>query len=846
MDMLASTSASTSSSKSISTATASSDAGGPLTSIAAPSTSNHQQQASDLLLRAQQGLLTLIHKGNLDARPSRQTIPPPKVGSCKPCREAKAKCSGGQVCSRCMSNGLARTCEYPVFNKRGRKRVMTANMILLESIHRDIEATQALLDTVANSPSNSHPGTEARRDSEPHSIQNDRRRRSSSLLGGDGDSSDGLMDDEADRSHGHDDPNDRDEPLVTVIESPLAILAHMASIKISGTCEADTGTSSATLEKPKDETPAASYFATGFYQARTDRDPLVDPVNLGLLTESEFNRLVNYYFDHLHAFALHLCGEIHTPQFIRDVSPFLATALAYTVSAFEPTLTHLSSLLEAHALYLSERIFAQGYKTLEIVQAYCLLSTWSPIEPNWGDDRRWSWIGQAIRIATEIRLDKPLTLSMHEFYKSVGRRPELELGRLSEDRARSWTLLFVAETALCVSTGRLGAIQGPHLTMSFRSQVPSVEPNDPRYTVCAMEHLHHIYAKALALAWVLKDEATKGDQGSRLRDTFNESWRSEMKEWERRWPHASESQKESRKSRRQWPMHVSFLPIDGYVRLTYRHNYTILLSISLRFKGGPTRPIFEECRASGSETVRIATQWQGDSLMYANNFICVNIAYAATLTVRIEGILEKTDSLHSEGRRACKTAADLLFSMGRMRPTKRTLHNLHATRLMTLLEATHPVPNHSFEVEPNPMMQNQFGMHTTGSTNAHPISHADPVQIAHAYLHFGGGPNHHHHHQQNNLHLNHLRSPPTRTGTPPSFTSPGSISHQVFTDPTSTTTDDLCFSDPLLSSSMIPARMNWDLLTMGIGIGLPNETSTSLSGSDWLYSMDLSSHGGEG
>ncbi|SCZ89312.1 BZ3500_MvSof-1268-A1-R1_Chr9g10365 [Microbotryum saponariae] len=830
--MRASTSANTSSSTSNSTAattsTAAASTNGPLASLGAPNTSTQQQQAADFLLRAQQGLLTLIHKGNLDARPSRQTIPPPKVGSCTPCREAKAKCSGGQVCSRCMSNGLASSCEYPVFNKRGRKRVMTANMILLESIHRDIQATQALLDTAAKSPAHSHPGTlEARRDSGLHSIQNDRPRRSSSLLGGGGSSDGGLMDDDTDQSHGHEDPTDRDEPLVTVIESPLAILAHMASIKISGTCEADTGTSSATLEKPKDETPAASYFATGFYQARTDRDPLVDPVNLGLLTESEFNLLVNYYFDHLHAFALHLCREIHTPQFIRDVSPFLATALVYTVSAFVPTLSHLSSSLETHALYLSERIFAQGYKTLEIVQAYCLLSTWSPIEPNWGDDRRWSWIGQAIRIATEIRLDKPLTLSMHEFYKSVG-RPELELGKLSEDRARSWTLLFVAETALCVSTGRLGAIQGPHLTMSFRSQVPSVEANDPRYTVCAMEHLHHIYAKALALAWVLKDEATKGDQGSRLRDTFNESWKSEMKEWERRWPHA-----------------------NGYVRLTYRHNYTILLSISLRFKGGPTRQIFEECRASGLETVRIATQWQGDSLMYANNFICVNIAYAATLVVRIEGILEATGSLDTEGRRVCKTAADLLFGMGRMRPTKRTLHNLHATRLMTLLEATQPT-NHAFEFEPNPMMQNQYGMHSTGTIAAPPILHADPVQLAHAYLHFGGGPDHHHHHQASHLHLNHRSSPPTGTGTgtPPSFPSPPSLTHQVFIDqagPTTTTTaEDLFSADPLLSSSMIPAAMNWDLLTMGIGIGLPNETSPGLSGSDWLYSMDLSTHAGEG
>lgn len=73
---------------------------------------------------------------------------------------------------------------------------------------------------------------------------------------------------------------------------------------------------------------------------------------------------------------------------------------------------------------------------------------------------------------------------------------------------------------------------------------------------------------------------------------------------------------------------------DGYVQLVKQHNCTILLSISLRFKG-PIRPILEECKSSAAETLRIAANWPDASLAYASNVLVVNIAYAATLVLRV-------------------------------------------------------------------------------------------------------------------------------------------------------------------------------------------------------------------
>jgi hypothetical protein len=71
-------------------------------------------------------------------------------------------------------------------------------------------------------------------------------------------------------------------------------------------------------------------------------------------------------------YLLLLDPSLHTPAFIRQSSPFLATTLALTVAAFCPLSGHLILGLERHATYLSARVFLQGYKSIEIIIAYCI------------------------------------------------------------------------------------------------------------------------------------------------------------------------------------------------------------------------------------------------------------------------------------------------------------------------------------------------------------------------------------------------------------------------------------------------------------------------------------------
>ncbi|BGP17123.1 hypothetical protein JCM10213_001122 [Rhodosporidiobolus nylandii] len=508
--------------------------------------------------------------------------------------------------------------------------MLTPNQVLLENVHRDLEAALAILS--ARPPLPSHLDLEGLRSvpsqsSAPSSIET-------------------AEDDEEARR------------LKSVIESPLAVLAHISSLKVRESTEEESGKTF--LPKEKSAVGAEGYFATGLYQLRSDADATLDPVNLGILTQSDFDRLVELYFTRLHPFFLHLNPNLHTPQFLRNVSPFLSTALAYICATFEPNAQHLVPPLHDHMHRLSTRVWAEGLKSLEIVQAYLLLIHYCPIADDWGDDRRWGWLGQAVRIATEIKLHKTLNTATYDFYRDVTPLGDGAYEALSEARDWSWKLVFVTEVALCVSTGRTGSVQGLAAS-TLGSPLPgTLPPNDPKYNVTALIHLNRLYAKALIHSNQLQDSDSHEPE---LRKTFKAEWQRDMQHWRQAWPEAS-----------------------SLIRLIAQHDTTILASISLRFKG-PVAPVLEECRLSARETAKMVLEWNDGSLNWCSNLIVVNIAYAATLLLRITAASGPIDS---ETRLLCVAVSSMLLRIGAMRPATRTLATLHGTRITALLNADLP------------------------------------------------------------------------------------------------------------------------------------------------------------
>ncbi|GAA6064511.1 hypothetical protein JCM10212_004872 [Sporobolomyces blumeae] len=634
----------------------------------------------DLLARSRNSLSVLIGHGNIDARPSRQ-FPhgSQKSGACSNCRSAKAKCSQDEpTCERCK--GLALDCTYPAFAKRGRKRTMTPNQVLLENCHRDIEQALALLS--ASSPrsssgaafsSNPSPHQTASSSHTPSSVIDSSTTASSSTTGyhhaGQGPSYSGTgpsTSDEDDSSL----PGSARE-LREVLENPLALLAHISSLKVDGDSQATADEESGRLFLPQRQhevdargpgPTAEGYFATGLYQLRSDADPAYDPVNLGIISEQTLARFVDFYFAHLHAWTFHLTPSIHTPRFLRDTSPFLTTALSCICATFDPLAQSTIPALFNHLQLINTRIWAEGLKSLEIVQAYMLLIHWTPIANNWGDDRRWGWLGTAIRIATEIKLHKTLNQVTYDFYRSVTPlgTDDDAFERLSEDRSRSWRLVAVAETALGVSTGRFGAVSNLSSVWPGPPTPSNLGPDHPHYNTYALLELTKIYANAMCLSNNITD--AEASTNLDIRSSFKSKWSQDIRNWRHQWPHA-----------------------NHYVRMICSHNITILLSISLRFRG-PVGPVLEECRTQALETATLAVRWPDDSSKWGSNLSVVVVAYAATLLLRIGA--SKPGPLSPTVIQLCAAVADNLLQCGATRPNTRTLATLHGTRIRTLLAAS--------------------------------------------------------------------------------------------------------------------------------------------------------------
>ncbi|GAA6023373.1 hypothetical protein JCM10207_002522, partial [Rhodosporidiobolus poonsookiae] len=281
------------------------------------------------------------------------------------------------------------------------------------------------------------------------------------------------------------------------------------------------------------------------------------------------------------------------------------------------------------------------------------------------------------RIATEIKLHKSLNSATYDFYRSVTPLGEGAYEALSDTRDWSWKLVFVTEIALCVSTGRTGSVQGLSVSTPGAPLAPRLEPGDANYDLTALIHLNRIYAKAIVHSNSLQDSET--GHAAELRQTFKAEWQRDLHAWATTWT-----------------------AINPLVRLVAQHNTTILLSISLRFKG-PVAPVLEECRLSALETAKMAVLWdsavadegeggqegegKGESLRWAGNLVVVNIAYAATLLLRIKAVKGPIDA---ETRLLCARVADVLTRIGEMRPTVRTLATVHGTRIHALLAADLP------------------------------------------------------------------------------------------------------------------------------------------------------------
>ncbi|OKL58150.1 hypothetical protein UA08_06836 [Talaromyces atroroseus] len=242
-------------------------------------------------------------------------------------------------------------------------------------------------------------------------------------------------------------------------ENPLQLLARASDLQL------------APLTLNYSARAVDSFFVP--IKANLDIGPHLDPVDLGLVTFKEANRLFGFFYEHLSHTRWGFDHALHTVSFVRAQSSFLFTSILSASASFLPSTGALSKRLASHVQTLAQNVILNRHRSVEIVLAFMANVPWMAPGRRLGDDDTCLYIAMALSIALDLSLNKVVTLSKTangsqfaradcidarralsmDGFEDVG--PDSEYGRrLLRRRERAWIALFVVERGVCLARGR--------------------------------------------------------------------------------------------------------------------------------------------------------------------------------------------------------------------------------------------------------------------------------------------------------------------------------------------------------------------------------------------------------
>ena len=142
-----------------------------------------------------------------------------------------------------------------------------------------------------------------------------------------------------------------------------------------------------TILNPEHESPASSTTARSVhpYPSPPPRTPAVhggsvDPVTAGLISESDVKMLFDAIFLRLNPFINLFDPALHSVDYVRRKCPFLFTTLIMAGCKFFRQ--ELYKPCRKMAYEFAVRAFAEGWKRVEVVQAFACLTYWKEPEDN--------------------------------------------------------------------------------------------------------------------------------------------------------------------------------------------------------------------------------------------------------------------------------------------------------------------------------------------------------------------------------------------------------------------------------------------------------------------------------
>ncbi|KAF9442203.1 hypothetical protein P691DRAFT_779516 [Macrolepiota fuliginosa MF-IS2] len=229
----------------------------------------------------------------------------------------------------------------------------------------------------------------------------------------------------------------------------------------------------------------------------------IQPEMLSFVSTDEVVELFNLYFDHINMHCSLLDRNFHTPSLVCSRSPFLLTTICSIASKFYTPNPDLHPRLTELAKKLAFNVPAKGYKSVEIVQAYLLLSLWGcgAVE-RYEQDKTWLLLGMAIRMATDLNLHRKTAVTSPD--TAEGKARDIEV----HNRERTWILCFCLDRSFSAQMGKPHSIKEDYIIRNaiqwHRSSV--AVPSDG--SLCAYAELQRILSRSLDFLYSGTDSAS--------------------------------------------------------------------------------------------------------------------------------------------------------------------------------------------------------------------------------------------------------------------------------------------------------------------------------------------------
>ncbi|KZT36639.1 hypothetical protein SISSUDRAFT_1071465 [Sistotremastrum suecicum HHB10207 ss-3] len=416
--------------------------------------------------------------------------------ACTVCRKLKLRCVGGEQggsCKKCLSTN--QECIFPESN-RGKSSKKTQEE-LARSVRKMERSLETVIKSINNPLLNSMSSGMASLPSSPPSIPPD-------AIQTYGTPPVPLAEP---RLPSYEDTSPRLPSLPLDTLNPLGLLAEasLANEKaledVQSKDHGSTADSSSAMSDPSRKIGIANerYFKPGpmtlLPMRRRFIEQQVQPEMLSFVSTNEVLELFKLFFEHINHHCCLLVPEYHTPSFVCSRSPFLLTTICAIASKYSPTTAIHHERLTNLAKHLAFDVPQKGYKSLEIVQAYLLLTLWGYGHADmYEHDTTWLLLGMAIRTATDLNLHRKLP-------ETSGTREGIQSAVELHNRERTWILCFVLDRSISAQLGKPHTIQEDYIIRNVSTwwRKPVAVPLDSG--LAAYAELQMIIARSLELLY---------------------------------------------------------------------------------------------------------------------------------------------------------------------------------------------------------------------------------------------------------------------------------------------------------------------------------------------------------